>query len=224
MNVRSQKIPLKIPLFSNIKTKKNIKSTKSKFQIQKFSKKSSIKYNLISSNFYQSNPIQFNSKQPIAKYKESFPDSVNYFSPETCFDNIECHQTKCYGIFCCFNNMTLICIIMYSLHYYAFYTFASILIQLYQYYNVLQPSLSYNNVPFSCYAVNVWKILHDTNQNILKQDKAFLAKEKLDIDNQSYFLPFVNGTPILLVEIYSNSLLAMIDSGCTKNLLSTAAI
>ena len=63
-----------------------------------------------------------------------------------------------------------------------------------------------------CYAVNVWQILHETNQTILKQDKAFLAKEKMNTDNKSYFLPFVNGTPILMDDIFSYTLVAMVDS------------
>ena len=86
------------------------------------------------------------------------------------------------------------------------------------------PLRCYNNMQHTCYAINMWQIIHESNQTLLQQDKAFVAKEKLSADVQSYFLPFISGSPILSVELYSNSLLAMLDTGCSKNLLSTAAI
>ena len=86
------------------------------------------------------------------------------------------------------------------------------------------PLRCYNNTQHICYAVNIWQIIHESNQSLLQRDKACVAKENVSADVQSYFLPFISGSPILSVELYSNSLLAMLDTGCTKNLLSTAAI
>ena len=69
-----------------------------------------------------------------------------------------------------------------------------------------------------CYAINSWKILHNSNADLLA------SKTVYNVQNHSDFIPFINTSPILLVQINNGKLLALVDSGCSKCLCSDSAI
>ena len=69
-----------------------------------------------------------------------------------------------------------------------------------------------------CYAINSWQILHNSNADLLA------SKTVYNVQNHSDFIPFINTSPILLVQIIDGKLLALVDSGCSKCLCSNSAI
>ena len=88
----------------------------------------------------------------------------------------------------------------------------------------IQLDFMYQN---TCCAVNVWQILHDSNLTLLATNTVFKVQQKSPAptpNTPTYFLPFLNASPILMVELYSHQLMAMLDSGCSKNLCSNTAI
>ena len=200
------------------KTEKNTKSTKSKNQMQEPSQKPFVKTFSTPSNSYQPNPIQVTSSQPIATMIQYYPGTMPQFYLSTMPQRYFATMIQYYlGTMPQFYLSTMpICYFATMLQYYY------IIMQ--QYFNATMLECShatslrcYNNMQHTCYAINIWQIIHESNQTLLQQDKAFVAKEKLSTDVQSYFLPFISGSPILSVELYSNSLLATLDTGCTKN-------
>ena len=76
----------------------------------------------------------------------------------------------------------------------------------------------YEPSPNYCCAINSWQILHNSNADLLA------SKTVYNVQNQSDFIPFINTSPILLVQIFDGRLLALVDSGCSKCLCSNAAI
>ena len=88
----------------------------------------------------------------------------------------------------------------------------------------MQPTFTFQH---NCCAVNVWKILHESNYTLLATSTVYRVQQQSsspEPGNPSYFLPFLNESPILMVNLYAHQLLAMLDSGCSKNLCSSTAI
>ena len=78
-----------------------------------------------------------------------------------------------------------------------------------------------------CCSVNLWQILHDTNESLLTTHTAHNVQDKnqsQDPEVSAHFLPFLSGSPLLLVEMNAQKLIAMVDTGCSKNLCSSTAI
>ena len=89
----------------------------------------------------------------------------------------------------------------------------------------VSPSPNYKQIQLQCCTVNTWQLLHQDNFNLLNANKVHNVSTLTppSLHNQ-HFLPFLNGSPILLITLFEKQLLAMLDSGSSKNLCSSKAI